>query len=42
LDIIKIAIAIHVKEIGSTSGIDKDGFAPHATKGSHRAVDAAR
>jgi len=42
LDIIEIAIAIHIKEIGTTSGIDEDGLATHTTKGPHRAVDAAR
>jgi len=41
LDIIEIAIAIYVKEIGATSGIDEDGLATHASKGPHRAVDAS-
>jgi hypothetical protein len=42
LDVIKIAIAIHVIEIGPVGGADEDGTTSNSAKGTHRAVDTSR
>ena len=42
LDVIEVAIAIHVIEIRSLGGADEDGTTSNSAKGAHRAVDASR
>src|SRR5260370_31206284 len=42
LYIVKVAVAIHIIEIGPMSMIDKDRITTHTTKSTHRAVDPAR
>jgi hypothetical protein len=42
LNIVKIAVAIHIIKIWAVGGIDKNGSATYAPKGAYRAIDSAR